>query len=109
MIDQTMIKRFQADTDSLVLHEHQSSNYFINENDYSSDPLRLMGECNRSYVAPRLGALLGSQIRLTEVQIEPAVNYDKPAHYTYLTTERKRIASKVNSLWVISQVRSAHF
>ncbi len=60
-------------------------------------------------VAPRLGALLGSQIRLTEVQIEPAVNYDKPAHYTYLTTERKRIASKVNSLWVISQVRSAHF
>ncbi len=51
-----------------------------------------MGECNRSYVAPRLGALLGSQIRLTEVQIEPAVNYDKPAHYTYLTTERKRIA-----------------
>lgn len=52
-----------------------------------------MGECNRSYVAPRLGALLGSQIRLTEVQIEPAVNYDKPAHYTYLTTERKRIAS----------------
>lgn len=70
-----------------------------------------MGECNRSYVAPRLGALLvlGSQIRLTEVQIEPAVNYDKPAHYTYLTTERKRIASKVNSLRVISQVRSVHF
>ena len=68
-----------------------------------------MGECNRSYVAPRLGALLGSQIRLTEVQIEPAVNYDKPAHYTYLTTERKRIARKVNSLRVISQVRSVHF
>ena len=68
-----------------------------------------MGECNRSYVALRLGALLGSQIRLTEVQIEPAVNYDTLAHYTYLTTERKRIASKVNSLWVISQVRSAHF
>jgi len=43
-----------------------------------------MGECNRSYVAPRLGALLGSQIRLTEVQIEPAVNYDKPAHYTQI-------------------------
>lgn len=56
-----------------------------------------MGECNRSYVAPRLGALLGSQIRLTEVQIEPAVNYDNPAHYTYLTTERKRIASKVTA------------
>jgi len=28
--------------------------------------------------------LLGSQIRLTEVQIEPAVNYDKPAHYTQI-------------------------
>ena len=48
-----------------------------------------MGECNRSYVAPRLGALLGSQIRLTEVQIEPAVNYDKPAHYTQISASRK--------------------
>ncbi|EDY9854312.1 hypothetical protein GPR70_004679 [Salmonella enterica] len=35
---------------------------FYKRKDYSSHPLRLMGECNRSYVAPRLGALLNSQI-----------------------------------------------
>jgi len=42
-----MIKRFQADTDSLVLHETRAP-IILNVNDYSSYPFRLMGECNRS-------------------------------------------------------------
>ena len=48
-----------------------------------------MGECNRSYVAPQLGALLAVN-STAMVQIEPAVNYDKPAHYTQIWTRRKR-------------------
>ena len=68
-----------------------------------------MGECNRSYRVPQLGTLSGIAYAVPVVHIEPLSILDKPAHYTYLTTERKRIASKVNSLRVISQVRSVHF
>ena len=62
---------------------------FYRRNDYSSYPLRLMGECNRSYIVPRLGTLFDNPTAITRVHIEPAVNFDRPAHYTQILALRK--------------------
>ena len=48
-----------------------------------------MGECNRSYIVPRLGTLFDNPNAITRVHIEPAVNFDRPAHYTQILARRK--------------------
>ena len=48
-----------------------------------------MGECNRSYIVPRLGTLFDNPNAITRVNIEPAVNFDRPAHYTQILARRK--------------------
>ena len=67
-----------------------------------------MGECNRSYIVPRLETLFDNPNAITRVHIEPAVNFDRPAHYTQILARRKRcLENHHRDLRVFAIVRCA--